>query len=78
MSDGGKGSSRRPMTVSQQEWESRWDAIFHREEPVQVIKAQYVIDEQCPKCYTALQVAPGIGPYCPNRDCDVADNISLV
>jgi hypothetical protein len=31
MSDGGKGSSRRPMSISQQEWDSRWDAIFGRD-----------------------------------------------
>ena len=27
----------------------------------------------CPKCGTALTDAPGIGPYCPNHDCDVVD-----
>jgi len=27
----------------------------------------------CPKCGTALTNAPGIGPYCPNHDCDVVD-----
>jgi hypothetical protein len=27
----------------------------------------------CPKCATVLTDAPGIGPYCPNHDCDVAD-----
>lgn len=31
--------------------------------------------EHCPKCDTELQVAPGIGPFCPNKDCDVIDNI---
>lgn len=43
----------------------------------------YVVDpivvkeivEHCPKCDTELQVAPGIGPFCPNKDCDVIDNI---
>jgi len=29
----------------------------------------------CPKCETAIISAPGIGPFCPNKDCDVADNI---
>ena len=28
----------------------------------------------CPKCNTALQNAPGIGPYCPNPDCEVLDD----
>lgn len=31
MSDGGKGSSPRPFSVSQTEWENRWDAIFSRD-----------------------------------------------
>ena len=30
----------------------------------------------CPKCGTKLKDAPGIGPYCPNQDCDVIDNIN--
>jgi hypothetical protein len=28
MSDGGKGSAPRPFSVSQKEYETRWDAIF--------------------------------------------------
>ena len=31
MSDGGKGSKPRPISVSQAEYESRWDAIFSRD-----------------------------------------------
>jgi hypothetical protein len=31
MSDGGKGSSPRPFSVSQQEYNTRWDAIFGRD-----------------------------------------------
>lgn len=31
MSDGGKGSSPRPYSVSNQEYAERWDAIFNRE-----------------------------------------------
>jgi hypothetical protein len=30
-SDGGKGSSPRPYSVSQQEYDSRWDMIFGRD-----------------------------------------------
>ena len=29
----------------------------------------------CPKCNTALLNAPGIGPFCPNKECDVVDGI---
>ena len=31
MSNNGKGSKPRPFSVSQQEYESRWDAIFGRD-----------------------------------------------
>jgi hypothetical protein len=31
MSDGGKGSKPRPLSVSQREYENRWDAIFGRD-----------------------------------------------
>lgn len=32
MSDGGKGSKPRPFSISHQEWVSRWDAIFARDQ----------------------------------------------
>jgi hypothetical protein len=31
MSDGGKGSKARPLSISQQEYDTRWDAIFQRD-----------------------------------------------
>jgi len=33
MSDGGKGSKPRPFSVSQQEYDNRWNAIFQRDIP---------------------------------------------
>jgi hypothetical protein len=36
------------------------------------IKTQQEI-EHCPKCKTQLQDAPGIGLFCPNKECDVVD-----
>ena len=33
--------------------------------------------EPCYKCGTTLIVAPGIGPFCPNKECDVADGWAL-
>lgn len=33
MSDGGKGSRPRPYSVSQAEYDTRWDAIFSRDLP---------------------------------------------
>ena len=35
MSDGGKGSKPRPFSVSQEEYDNRWDAIFQRDLPKQ-------------------------------------------
>jgi hypothetical protein len=31
--DGGKGSKPRPYSVTQEEYENRWDAIFQRDLP---------------------------------------------
>jgi len=31
MSDGGKGSGRRPMAISDQQYQQRWDLIFGRD-----------------------------------------------
>lgn len=41
MSDGGKGSSPRPYSVTQQEYDARWDAIFQRD-----IKDEKKFDEK--------------------------------
>ena len=35
------------------------------------------VEEPCPKCGTVMLDAPGIGPYCPNKDCDVLDGPDL-
>ena len=41
-----KGSGRRPSDLTQQEWESRWDAIFGRDEtkPLKVVFAEGCFD----------------------------------
>lgn len=44
-SDGGKGSRSRPYSVTQQEYDNRWDAIFGRDLPVQS-KEQYRVNKQ--------------------------------
>ena len=33
MSDGGKGSAPRPYSVTQEEYDKRWDAIFGKDVP---------------------------------------------
>jgi hypothetical protein len=40
MSDG-KGSRPRPYSISQQEWDTRWDAIFSRDLPKEEPKEEY-------------------------------------
>ena len=34
--------------------------------------------DPCYKCGTPLMIAPGIGPFCPNKECDVSDNTNGV
>lgn len=36
MGDGGKGSRPRPFSVSQQEFDNRWDEIFKKDKEMQV------------------------------------------
>jgi hypothetical protein len=46
--------------------------------PIQVYKSEPSDDtlDPCYKCGTPLMNAPGIGPFCPNKECDVSDNTS--
>jgi hypothetical protein len=45
-SDGGKGSSPRPFSVAQAEYEARWDMIFSRDNDVGRDKAQDALDKK--------------------------------
>jgi len=47
--------------------------------PIQVYKSEPSDPtlEPCYKCGTALINAPGIGPFCPNKECDVLDSWAL-
>ena len=48
MSDGGKGSKPRPFSVSQEEYDKRWDAIFQRDLPKEKSDYQDVLStEEC-------------------------------
>ena len=40
-------------------------------------KSSLFDNEPCPKCQTLMVTAPGIGPYCPNKDCNVLDGAEL-
>lgn len=35
MSDGGKGSTQRPLEIPREEYEKNWDAIFGKKKPEQ-------------------------------------------
>jgi hypothetical protein len=46
-SDGGKGSSPRPFSVSNEEYAKRWEAIFGREDVDKIVKdAEKYLKEQ--------------------------------
>ena len=42
MSDGGKGSKARPFSVTQDEYENRWNAIFQRDDVVSKSQAKRI------------------------------------
>lgn len=46
MSDGGKGSSPRPYSVSNQEYANRWDAIFNRDKQEKALDDLVRISEE--------------------------------
>ena len=46
MSDGGKGSKPRPFSISQQEYDNRWDNIFSRD-----LKEEKSIDDRVLETY---------------------------
>ena len=47
MSDGGKGSARRPTLVSDSTFDERWDAIFMlEEEPVEESTEETLVDTE--------------------------------
>lgn len=50
MSDGGKGSASRPFSVSQTEYNNRWDAIFGRD-----LKEEKKVDDEVLKTYNDEQ-----------------------
>lgn len=46
-SDGGKGSSPRPFSVSNEEYAKRWEAIFGKDQVDQIVKdAEKYLKEQ--------------------------------
>ena len=45
MNDGGKGSSPRPISVSNEDYANRWDAIFGRDQIAEKAKQERALDE---------------------------------
>jgi len=79
-SDGGKGSSPRPFSVSQAEYDARWDAIFSRdlEEQEEILEEEDPDGEalRCLRCggVDTMYVAPN-GLY---RVCDQCGNAERI
>jgi hypothetical protein len=78
-SDGGKGSSPRPFSVSQAEYDARWDAIFGRdleEQQEEVLEEDEDGSLRCLRCggVDTMYVAPN-GMY---RVCDQCGNAERI
>lgn len=61
MSDGGKGSKPRPFSVTQQEYDNRWDAIFGRDLKEDKEKREKALDEM-------VRINQELGLYGDKRD----------
>jgi hypothetical protein len=61
MSDGGKGSKPRPFSVTQQEYDNRWDAIFGRDLKEEKEKREKALDEM-------VRINQELGLYEDKRD----------
>jgi hypothetical protein len=78
--DGGKGSSPRPFSVSQDEYNKRWDAIFGRdleEETTEEVEEHDDDDSlRCVRCggVDTMYVAPN-GIYRVCDQCGLAERI---
>jgi len=49
MSDGGKGDKPRPFSVTQEEYENRWNAIFQRDNVVSKSEAKRLATQEMAK-----------------------------
>lgn len=61
MSDGGKGSSPRPYSVSNEEYANRWDAIFGRDIETEKDKREQALDD-------LVRISEELGLYDLNLD----------
>ena len=73
MSDGGKGSAPRPFSVSKDEYDNRFEAIFGKKKPANV-----TLD--CHRCYKEADVMVDkmiVCPECGNKRCPRASDHRL-
>jgi len=49
MGDGGKGSAPRPFSVTQEEYENRWNEIFQRDDVVSKSEAKRLATQEMAK-----------------------------
>jgi hypothetical protein len=91
MSDGGKGSAPRPFSVTQQEYDNRWDHIFGRDKnkPADfqdVLSTEDCVlgaldgNYDCHRCYkenNALVNKMILCPECGNKRCPRASDHRL-
>jgi hypothetical protein len=70
MSDGGKGSKPRPFSVSQEEYDARWDAIFQRDLPKEKTDYQDVLSTEFALLQALADFAQEHGLY----DMTIEDN----
>ena len=61
MSDGGKGSSPRPYSVSNEEYANRWDAIFGRDIETEKDKREQALED-------LVRISEELGLYDLNLD----------
>ena len=69
MSDGGKGSKARPLSVTQEEYNNRWEYIFGRDKNL-----------DCHRCYEEAGVLVErmiLCPICGNKRCPRASTHEL-
>ena len=59
MSDGGKGSKARPFSVTQDEYENRWNAIFQRDNVVSKSEAKRLATMEMDKEQKNVLEMPG-------------------
>lgn len=71
MNDGGKGSKPRPLSVSQAEYDNRWDAIFGRDQPPEPKRTHWFVHDgwgryECNVCGRKERYASH-GETCPGK-----------